>query len=66
MNLKYWGVVVVVFLAASIAVDFYAIYLRHEQIRIEEEHIQQVHEENMMIINSIAKQLKLIQDERKN
>jgi len=58
MNTKYWIVVVVVFLAASIAVDFYAIYLRHEQIRIEEEHIQQVHEENMMIINSISKMLK--------
>lgn len=62
MNSKYWVIALFVFLAASIAVDFYAIYLRHEQIRMEEEHIQKVHEENMLIINSITKQLKMIED----
>jgi len=66
MNTKFWVVVVVVFLAASIAVDFYAIYLRHEQIRIEEEHNQKVHEENMLILNGIAKELKMIEDATKN
>ena len=66
MNSKYWVIVVFVFLAASIAVDFYAIYLRHEQLRMEEAHIQKVHEENMLIINSIAKQLKMIEEATKN
>lgn len=66
MNSKYWVIVVFVLFAMSIAVDFYAIYLRHEQIRMEEEHIQKVHEENMLIINSITKQLKMIEDATKN
>lgn len=66
MNSKYWVIVVFVLFAMSIAVNFYAIYLRHEQIRMEEEHIQKVHEENMLIINSITKQLKMIEDATKN
>lgn len=65
MNSKIWIIVIGLF-ASSILVNVFSIYLRYQELKFAEENNRRVHEENMMIVDSIAKQLKMIEDASRN